>query len=84
MWMFFLWSHCNKYFIISSCSALKQNKGIRVPDLSAKKLIDDGFMFKYGLEEMLDDAVQCCKEKGYLWGSSVPFLCQNGYPYSIW
>ncbi|KHN37610.1 Dihydroflavonol-4-reductase [Glycine soja] len=47
-------------------SALKQNKGIRVPDLSAKKLIDDGFMFKYGLEEMLDDAVQCCKEKGYL------------------
>ncbi|KAG4960119.1 hypothetical protein JHK87_036752 [Glycine soja] len=46
-------------------SALKQNKGIRVPDLSAKKLIDDGFMFKYGLEEMLDDAVQCCKEKDY-------------------
>ncbi|KHN19444.1 Dihydroflavonol-4-reductase [Glycine soja] len=44
-------------------SALKQNKGIRIPDLSAKKLIDAGFKFKYGPEEMLDDTVQCCKEK---------------------
>ncbi|KAG4969111.1 hypothetical protein JHK87_034762 [Glycine soja] len=43
--------------------ALKQNKGIRIPDLSAKKLIDAGFKFKYGPEEMLDDTVQCCKEK---------------------
>lgn len=50
-------------FNISSCSALKQNKGIRIPDLSAKKLIDAGFKFKYGPEEMLDDTVQCCKEK---------------------
>ncbi|KAL9298408.1 hypothetical protein ACSQ67_024304 [Phaseolus vulgaris] len=39
-------------------------KGVKIPDLSSKKLIDAGFVFKYGIEEMLDDAIQCCKEKG--------------------
>ncbi|KAL5705703.1 (3R)-2'-hydroxyisoflavanone reductase [Ranunculus cassubicifolius] len=33
---------------------------------SSKKLIDLGFEFKYGLEEMIDGALQCCKEKGFL------------------
>jgi len=37
---------------------------VKIPDLSSKKLIDAGFVFKYGIEEMLDDAIQCCKEKG--------------------
>ncbi|TKY68150.1 Vestitone reductase [Spatholobus suberectus] len=41
-----------------------QTEGMKVPDLSSKKLTDSGFVFKYGLEEMLDDAIQCCKEKG--------------------
>ncbi|XP_029129762.1 vestitone reductase isoform X2 [Cajanus cajan] len=47
-----------------TADSLKQIEGIRLPDLSSKKLIDAGFMFKYGLEEMLDDTIQCCKEKG--------------------
>ncbi|XP_027356848.1 vestitone reductase-like [Abrus precatorius] len=42
----------------------KQSQVIKLPDYSSKKLIDLGFVFKYGLEEMLDDAIQCCKEKG--------------------
>jgi len=29
--------------------------------------MDAGFEFKHSLEEMLDDTIQCCKEKGYLW-----------------
>lgn len=34
--------------------------------LSSKKLLDTGFRYKYGLEEMFDDAILCCKQKGYL------------------
>ncbi|KAM7261286.1 hypothetical protein ACFE04_026761 [Oxalis oulophora] len=33
---------------------------------SSKKLLDAGFKFKYGFEQMFDDAIGCCKEKGYL------------------
>ncbi|XP_027909572.1 vestitone reductase-like isoform X2 [Vigna unguiculata] len=41
-----------------------RREGMKLPDLSSKKLTDAGFVFKYGVEEMLDDAIQCCKEKG--------------------
>ncbi|XP_024019047.1 vestitone reductase isoform X2 [Morus notabilis] len=44
-----------------------QTKSLKLlPSLSSKKLLDLGFKFKYGVEEMLDDAVKCSKEKGYL------------------
>ncbi|XP_024019049.1 vestitone reductase [Morus notabilis] len=36
------------------------------PSLSSKKLLDSGFQFKHGVEEMFDDAIKCCKEKAYL------------------
>ncbi|XP_024019065.1 vestitone reductase-like [Morus notabilis] len=36
------------------------------PSLSTKKLLDSGFQFKYGVEEIFNDAIECCKEKGYL------------------
>ncbi|MCI28809.1 dihydroflavonol 4-reductase, partial [Trifolium medium] len=45
---------------------LKEIKGDKLPHLISKKLMDGGFEFKYSLEEMLDDTIQCCKEKGYL------------------
>ncbi|KAI8571736.1 hypothetical protein RHMOL_Rhmol01G0142100 [Rhododendron molle] len=44
-------------------------KGIeesKYPGLSSKKLLDTGFKFKYGFEEMFDAAIQCCKEKGFI------------------
>ncbi|GMN43092.1 hypothetical protein TIFTF001_012301 [Ficus carica] len=41
-------------------------KGSKLPCLSSKKLLDLGFEFKYGVEEMFDDTIRCCKEKGYL------------------
>lgn len=64
--MIFLLSHCNKYLIIYSCRSLNHIEGTKGSYLSSKKLIDAGFVYKYGLEEMVDDAIQCCKEKDYL------------------
>jgi len=34
--------------------------------VSSKKLQYSGFKFRYGLDEMFDGAIQCCKEKGIL------------------
>ncbi|KAF6168817.1 hypothetical protein GIB67_042124 [Kingdonia uniflora] len=44
-------------------NAIKDEKPIR---LSSKKLLGLGFKFSYGLEEMMDGAIQSCKEKGFL------------------
>ncbi|XP_061348740.1 vestitone reductase-like [Gastrolobium bilobum] len=53
-------------FQLPTLDSFKKIEGIKLPDLSSKKLIDAGFVFKYGLEEIIDDAIQCCKKKGYL------------------
>ncbi|KAK4267773.1 hypothetical protein QN277_024510 [Acacia crassicarpa] len=53
-------------FQIPTLDSLKESSGIKFPYQSSKKLIDSGFEFKYGLEEMLVDVIECCKEKGYL------------------
>lgn len=53
-------------FQVPTGDSLKQLEGPKLPNLLSKKLIDAGFVFKYGFEEMVDDAVKCCKEKGYL------------------
>lgn len=39
---------------------------IQGPKISSKKLLDTGFKFKYGLEDIYDGAVECCKKKGIL------------------
>ncbi|OMO67738.1 NAD-dependent epimerase/dehydratase [Corchorus olitorius] len=46
--------------------SLADVKGKKLPGLSSKKLLDAGFKFIYGVEDMLDGAIKCCKEKGYL------------------
>ncbi|CAL5381551.1 unnamed protein product [Camellia sinensis] len=33
---------------------------------SSKKLLDTGFKFKYDLEEVYDETIRCCEEKGFL------------------
>ncbi|XP_057744199.1 vestitone reductase-like isoform X2 [Arachis stenosperma] len=53
-------------FQLSTLDQLKQIEGAKLQNLSSKKLIEAGFVFKYGLEEMVDDAIRCCKEKGYI------------------
>ncbi|CAL5382792.1 unnamed protein product [Camellia sinensis] len=48
------------------CSALKEIECFTPPHLSSKKLLDTGFKFKYSLEEMYDETIRCCEEKGFL------------------
>ncbi|KAE8662498.1 Vestitone reductase [Hibiscus syriacus] len=59
---------CAKYpeFPIPTPESLAEIKGQKYPGLSSKKLLDTGFKFNYGVEEMFDDAINCCKEKGFL------------------
>nr|ABN08331.1 NAD-dependent epimerase/dehydratase [Medicago truncatula] len=51
---------------IPTLEELKDIKGDKLPHLTSKKLMDAGFEFKHSLEEMLDDTIQCCKDKAYL------------------
>ncbi|KAI9080006.1 hypothetical protein K1719_038071 [Acacia pycnantha] len=53
-------------FQIPTLDSLKESSGMNFHYLSSKKLTDAGFEFKYGLEEMLVDVIECCEEKGYL------------------
>ncbi|KAE7997059.1 hypothetical protein FH972_001726 [Carpinus fangiana] len=53
-------------FQIPTLDSLKEIRGYKIPSLSTKKLLDSGFKYKYGINEMFDGAIQCCKEKGYL------------------
>ncbi|KAJ7950983.1 Dihydroflavonol-4-reductase [Quillaja saponaria] len=48
---------------LDSLKEIKCSKQIAIP---SKKLMDSGFKFKKGFNEMYDEAIQCCKEKGYL------------------
>ncbi|XP_059637576.1 vestitone reductase-like [Cornus florida] len=52
---------------IPKADCLKEFEGyFKHSGLSSKKLLDAGFKYKYGLDEMYDEAIQCCKEKGFL------------------
>ncbi|XVE76967.1 hypothetical protein DITRI_Ditri13aG0023600 [Diplodiscus trichospermus] len=53
-------------FSIPTPDSLAEIKGIKQPGLSSKKLLDTGFKFQCGVEEMFDGAIKCCKERGYL------------------
>ncbi|PHT49064.1 hypothetical protein CQW23_13272 [Capsicum baccatum] len=51
---------------IPNVDSLREIGGIKHPSLSSKKLLEAGFNYKYGLEEMFDGAIECCKQKGLL------------------
>ncbi|KAG5565650.1 hypothetical protein RHGRI_001535 [Rhododendron griersonianum] len=51
---------------VPNAEFLKGIEESKYPGLSSKKLLDIGFKFKYGFEEMFDGAIQCCKEKGFI------------------
>ncbi|KAJ8749046.1 hypothetical protein K2173_013490 [Erythroxylum novogranatense] len=53
-------------FPIPPAESLKDIKGDKMAGLSSEKLLKSGFRYKYGLDEMFNEAIQCCKEKGYL------------------
>ncbi|KAK6918523.1 NAD-dependent epimerase/dehydratase [Dillenia turbinata] len=53
---------------IPSAGELKDVKGYgyeQKPNVS-KKLLETGFKYKYGIPEMFEGAIECCKEKGLL------------------
>ncbi|KAI3449128.1 hypothetical protein Pfo_005793 [Paulownia fortunei] len=45
---------------------LKDLVPVKFPGLSSKRLLETGFQYEYGLEEMFDGAIKSCKEKGLL------------------
>ncbi|XP_058739856.1 vestitone reductase-like [Vicia villosa] len=53
-------------FQIPKSKVLMGAKGPKLPHLTSKKIMDAGFEFKYSIEEMFKDTIECCKEKGYL------------------
>ncbi|GMJ01573.1 BRI1-5 ENHANCED 1 [Hibiscus trionum] len=53
-------------FTIPSAESLAGIEGHKYPGLSSNKLLETGFKFNHGVEEMFGDAINCCKEKGYL------------------
>ncbi|KAJ7971750.1 Dihydroflavonol-4-reductase [Quillaja saponaria] len=53
-------------FPMPTVESVKEIKGRKSPTQSSKKLLDAGFKFKYGIDAMFDEAIQCCKDKGYL------------------
>ncbi|KAL8091845.1 vestitone reductase-like isoform X2 [Apium graveolens] len=49
-----------------SSTSFQKNEHSKISRVSSKKLLDAGFKYKYGLEQMYDDAIECCKQKGLL------------------
>ncbi|XP_015055518.2 vestitone reductase-like [Solanum pennellii] len=39
---------------------------VEFPIFSSKKLLESGFKYKHGLEEMFDEAIECCKQRSLL------------------
>ncbi|XP_052194340.1 vestitone reductase-like [Diospyros lotus] len=53
-------------YLIPTPDSLKEIERLTCAEVASKKLLEMGFKYKYGLEEMYDDAIRCCKEKGFL------------------
>ncbi|XP_014523222.1 vestitone reductase isoform X1 [Vigna radiata var. radiata] len=49
-----------------SVDEVKKFHDVKLPHLISKKLMDAGFEFKYSMEQMFVDAIECCKQNGYL------------------
>ncbi|OMO56316.1 NAD-dependent epimerase/dehydratase [Corchorus olitorius] len=53
-------------FSIPNAESFADFNGAKLPaGLSSRKLLDTGFKFNYGVEDMYDGAIKCCKEKGF-------------------
>ncbi|KAK7374139.1 hypothetical protein VNO80_07565 [Phaseolus coccineus] len=53
-------------FQIPTAEEVKEIKGAKLPHLTSKKLVDAGFEFKYSVEDMFTDGIECCKQNAYL------------------
>ncbi|CAN1308170.1 Vestitone reductase [Linum perenne] len=61
---------CTRYpnLPLPTLESLKERvmKGRKEPRYSSKKLMDVGFEYKYGLEDIFNGAIQSCRENGYM------------------
>ncbi|ONI22686.1 hypothetical protein PRUPE_2G144600 [Prunus persica] len=53
-------------FPIPTTDFLKGIEGFKSCGFSSQKLLSSGFKFKHGLDDMFGDAIQSCREKGFL------------------
>lgn len=44
----------------------ESSEELRLPRLSSKKLLETGFKYKHGLEDMYDEAIECCNQRSIL------------------
>lgn len=66
-WVFLMCFSWSRYWfecLCCWCSSLKGIEGVKICGLSSKKLLETGFKYEYGIEEMFDGAIQSYKEKG--------------------
>ncbi|XP_073061319.1 vestitone reductase-like [Primulina eburnea] len=54
-----------QYQLPINADSLKDVVSAKFSGFSSKKLLETGFKFQHGLEDMYDDAIRCCKEKGF-------------------
>lgn len=47
-----------------SYRTLEDDKEHKFPSLSSKKLLDAGFKYKHGVDDIFDGTIQSCQEKG--------------------
>ncbi|KAL4562796.1 hypothetical protein LXL04_026827 [Taraxacum kok-saghyz] len=55
-----------EYKMSAHMDLLKGVEKMNMPDVSSRKLLATGFQFKHGIEEIFDDAIDCCKRHNIL------------------
>ncbi|KAE9588611.1 hypothetical protein Lal_00002920 [Lupinus albus] len=56
-----------KGYSYSNIERIPENNDDEIPcDISTKKLIDLGFSYKHGLEDIINETIKCCIDFGYL------------------
>ncbi|KAK8504098.1 hypothetical protein V6N13_132078 [Hibiscus sabdariffa] len=59
-------SNTHPEFTLPTPETLTEIEGSKMPGVTSKKLMDLGFKFNYGVQDMYDGVIKCCKEKGFL------------------
>ncbi|XP_050237347.1 vestitone reductase isoform X2 [Mercurialis annua] len=62
----FLSAKYHEYQASTISDDFKETEDCMISKLSSMKLLDLGFKYRFGMEEMFDGAIQCCKDRGFL------------------
>ncbi|OMO87088.1 NAD-dependent epimerase/dehydratase [Corchorus olitorius] len=58
-------------FSIPKAESFADFEAAKLPGLSSRRLLDTGLKFNYGVEDMYDGAIKCCKEKKKAFSSKI-------------